>query len=83
MAKRKPKLKYGYDDESILQAIKTIINTSEILDAQTSVNRIVKVMARRNAHLGGTETLRRHGREHYINMVNKRWHKPQDDEGAN
>ena len=72
---KKAKLKYGFDDESILEAIKTIINTSEILDAQTSVNRIVKVMARRNAHLGGSETLRRHGREHYINMVNKRWHK--------
>lgn len=64
------------DDESLLEAIRIIVSSADILPPSQSMDRIVKVIARRNGSKGGKTTLERYGRQHYVDMVNARKDRP-------
>jgi len=72
------KLKYDVsDDESLVNALRIIMNSSEILSATETMERVRQLLAKANGHIGGSTTLARHGRQHYIDMVNARKDRPQ------
>lgn len=51
----------------------TLIMENPLLPAGRKLEEVEKIMAGRRGTKGGNRTKELHGRQHYVDMINKRW----------
>lgn len=64
-----------YDDASLLEELRKIINSSDVISAEATIKRIAKLMSGRGGKKGGATTKKRYGTKYYSEISKKRWDK--------